>query len=112
VDFCKDTEPGRINSRLDRRPDKEDIILFPAVFYADCKSDVPGKRLGYGKDAVGARSYFARNLACEENAAAAEVMKNDGNEDIVYFHFQVYVALIDRGDRMSWFSPKGRRTWI
>jgi len=51
------------------------------------------------------RFYFERDVAFEENPDAAEVLKNDGNEDIVYLYFQVDISLIYSGDRMSLFSP-------
>ena len=51
------------------------------------------------------RSYFERDPAFEEDAGAAEVLKNDRNEDIAYFHLQVDIAQIYRRDRKPLFTP-------
>jgi hypothetical protein len=49
-------------------------------------------------------SYFEWDPAFEENTAAAEVVKNDGNEDMVSFYFQADISLIYTGDRIPLFS--------
>ena len=51
------------------------------------------------------RLYFERDLAFEENTDTAEVLKNNGNEDPVYLHFQLDISQIYSRDRMSLCSP-------
>lgn len=98
-------KPCCICDCLDNCSDAENPFIFFAILYGDTERYFPREQAGNRDDAISMRADCERLRAFEQDAVAAEVVQDSGNEIIAGFYAQFNISLIDSRDRISFFQP-------